>query len=43
MGMIAKIKRLFYKWFDYEIIGSYLEYKDGKFVTKHIKRYKLRK
>ena len=41
--MIAKIEKLFYKYFDYEIIGTYLEWENGKFVTKHIRRYKLRK
>lgn len=41
--MIKRLKELFNKYFDYEIIGTYLEYEHGRFVTKHIRRYKLRK
>ena len=41
--MIKKLKALFNKYFDYEIIGTYLEYENGKYITKHVKRYKLRK
>jgi hypothetical protein len=37
------IKEIINKYFDYDIVGSYLEYDHGKFVKKYIKRYKLRK
>ena len=31
------------KYFDYDIVGSYLEYENGKYVKKYIRRYKWRK
>lgn len=31
------------KYFDYDIVGEYLEWQDGKYIKKYIKRYKLRK
>lgn len=31
------------KYFDYDIVGSYFEYENGKYVKKYIRRYKLRK
>ena len=37
------LRGLFYKYFDYDIEGSYLAYEHGKFVKKYIRRYKWRK
>ena len=37
------IKGLIRKYFDYDIVGSYLAYEHGKYVTRYIKKYKLRK
>ena len=31
------------KYFDYDIVGRYFEYKNGKYVKKYIRKYKLRK
>lgn len=42
--MLDRIRKLFYKYFDYEIIGEYYEYIDDIHIQKkYIKRYKLRK
>lgn len=38
------IKKLISKYFDYEIVGEYLESTgNGRYVKKYIRRYKLRK
>ena len=34
---------LFDKYFDYDIVGEYLEWQNGKYIKKYIKRYKWRK
>lgn len=40
---MKKTKGIINKYFDYDIVGEYLEWQDGKFVKKYIRRYKWRK
>ena len=38
------LREIFNRYFDYEITGTYLELQgDGRYKTKHLKRYRLRK
>ena len=42
--MIKKIKKLFNKYFDYDIVGEYYEYVGHNVrVKRYIKKYKIRK
>lgn len=42
--MIKKLKKLFYKFFDYKVVGEYWD-NDGKghMTKKYIRKYHLRK
>lgn len=31
------------KYLDYDIVGEYLEWHDGKYIKKYIRKYKWRK
>ena len=44
VGVLERLKKLFNKYFDYEIIGEYYD-RDGhgNFYKKYLKRYHLRK
>lgn len=41
--MREKIKNFLKKYIDYDIVGEYLEFKDGKYIKRYIRRYKRRK
>lgn len=42
--MIEKIKELFNKYFDYEIVGEYYATNgQGRYIKRYLKHYKLRK
>ena len=41
--MLKKLKRLFYKYFDYYIVGDYLDSNDGcHYKRKYIRKYYLK-
>ena len=41
--MKEKLRKLFYKYFDYDIVRTYLEFNGSCYTTKHIRKYHLRK
>ena len=42
-GMRKVLQGIINKYLDYDIVGEYLEWQDGKFVKKYIRKYKWRK
>jgi len=41
--MKERLRKLFYKYFDYDIVRTYIEYNGNCYRTKHIRKYHLRK
>ena len=40
---MERLRKLFYKYFDYDIVGEYLDnLGNGHYKKRYIKRYKLR-
>ena len=41
--MLKALKKLFYKFFDYDIVGEYYDLvADGRYQKKYLKKYHLR-
>ena len=41
--MLKKLRKLFYKYFDYRIVRTYLEFNGSCYTTRHIRKYYLKR